>query len=108
VALVCFLNLAHLARCAAAILALSLIDIVRLGVATLASPLTLAHRALWAAAILLLPAALIILLTAHEAPEVHKASQKVGIHALVPKSKASTHLIAQAESLVYPTSRAAS
>jgi two-component system, NarL family, nitrate/nitrite response regulator NarL len=56
----------------------------------------------------LLPNVWIILLTAHEMPEVHKASQKAGIHAVVPKSKASTHLIPQAESLVYPKSKAAS
>jgi two-component system nitrate/nitrite response regulator NarL len=56
----------------------------------------------------LLPDVCIILFTSHEFPEVHKLSQEVGIHAVVPKSKASTHLIPQAESLVYPVSRQAS
>jgi len=56
----------------------------------------------------LLPRVWIILFTSYEFPEVHRLSQEAGIHAVVPKSKASTHLIPQAESLVYPTSRAAS
>jgi DNA-binding NarL/FixJ family response regulator len=47
-----------------------------------------------------------ILLTAHEIPEVHRLLREAGIHAVVPKSKASTHLIPLAESLVYPASRA--
>ncbi|HYK49046.1 MAG TPA: response regulator transcription factor [Terriglobales bacterium] len=55
-----------------------------------------------------LPNVWIILLTAHEFPEVDRLVREVGIHAIVPKSKASTHLIAQAESLLYPTSSAAS
>jgi hypothetical protein len=53
------LSLAHLARCAAAILRRDDADIVRFGVATLALPLTLAQRRLCAAAIFALPAALI-------------------------------------------------
>jgi len=56
----------------------------------------------------LLPNAWIILLTAHEFPEVHRLLREVGIHAVVPKSKANTHLIPQAESLIYPASSTAS
>jgi hypothetical protein len=41
-----FLNLAQRRSCAVAILALLFADIVRFGGATLASPLTFAHRAL--------------------------------------------------------------
>jgi DNA-binding NarL/FixJ family response regulator len=55
-----------------------------------------------------LPDAWIILLTAHEFPEVQRLLRESGIHAVVPKSQASTHLIPQAESLVYPASRTAS
>ena len=56
----------------------------------------------------ILPNAWLILLTAHEFPEVHRILREVGIHAVVPKSKVSTDLIAQAESLIYPASRSAS
>jgi DNA-binding NarL/FixJ family response regulator len=56
----------------------------------------------------ILPNVWIILLTFYEMPEIHQLLREAGIHAVVPKSKASTHLIAQAESLVYPTSSAAS
>jgi two-component system nitrate/nitrite response regulator NarL len=56
----------------------------------------------------ILPNAWIILLTAHEFPEVHRLLRESGIHAVVPKSKASTDLIPQAESLVYPASQTAS
>jgi two-component system, NarL family, nitrate/nitrite response regulator NarL len=56
----------------------------------------------------ILPNVWIILLTAHEIPEVDRLLREAGIHAVVPKIKASTHLIAQAESLIYPTSRAVS
>lgn len=56
----------------------------------------------------LLPNVWIILLTSHEFPEVHRLLRESGIHAVVPKSKAHTHLIAQAESLVFPASRTAS
>ena len=56
----------------------------------------------------ILPDAWIILLTSHEFPEVHRLLREAGIHSVVPKSKASTDLIAQAESLVYPASRSAS
>jgi CheY-like chemotaxis protein len=48
----------------------------------------------------ILPNVWIILFTAHEFPEVHRLLREVGIHAVVPKSKASTHLIPQAEALV--------
>ena len=54
----------------------------------------------------LLPNVWIILLTAHEFPEMHRLLRQTGIHALVSKDKAGTHLIPQAESLIYPISRA--
>jgi hypothetical protein len=41
----------------------------------------------------------LILLTTHEFPELHQVACAAGIHAVVPKSKAVTHLIAQAEAL---------
>jgi len=47
----------------------------------------------------ILPNVWIILLTTHEIPEVHRLLREVGIHAVVPKSKAATHLIAQADAL---------
>jgi two-component system, NarL family, nitrate/nitrite response regulator NarL len=50
----------------------------------------------------ILPDAWMILLTAFEIPEVHRLLREAGIHALVPKSKAGTDLVPQAESLVYP------
>jgi two-component system nitrate/nitrite response regulator NarL len=53
----------------------------------------------------LLPNISIIILTAHEFPEVDRLLREVGIHAVVPKDKAATHLIPQAEMLVFPTSR---
>ena len=56
----------------------------------------------------ILPNVWIILLTLHEFPEVHRLLRESGIHAVVPKSKASTHLIAQAESLVFRASTSAS
>jgi two-component system, NarL family, nitrate/nitrite response regulator NarL len=48
----------------------------------------------------ILPHVWLILFTAHNGPEVDRLSRQAGIHAVVPKSKASTHLIAQAEALV--------
>jgi DNA-binding NarL/FixJ family response regulator len=48
----------------------------------------------------IIPGAFLILLTSHAAPEVERLSQAAGIHAVVPKHKASTHLVAQAEALV--------
>jgi DNA-binding NarL/FixJ family response regulator len=53
-----------------------------------------------------LPNVWIILLTAHEFPEIHRLLRETGIHAVVPKDKTGTHLIPQAESLIYPVSRA--
>lgn len=48
----------------------------------------------------ILPHVWLILFTAHDGLEVRQLSQAAGIHAVVPKSKAATHLIAQAEALV--------
>lgn len=49
----------------------------------------------------ILPHVWIILFSAHEDyPDILKLSQAAGIHAVVSKSKASTHLIPQAEALV--------
>jgi DNA-binding NarL/FixJ family response regulator len=56
----------------------------------------------------LLPKVWIILFTVHEVPELHRLLAEVGVHAMVPKSKASTHLIPQAESLLYSASNRAS
>jgi two-component system nitrate/nitrite response regulator NarL len=53
-----------------------------------------------------LPNVWIILLTAHEFPQIHRLLREKGIHAVVPKDEAHTHLIPQAESLIYPVSRA--
>jgi hypothetical protein len=48
----------------------------------------------------ILPNVWLILFTAHDGPEVTRLSHEAGIHAVVPKSKAATHLVAQAEALV--------
>ena len=48
----------------------------------------------------ILPNVWLILLTAHDGPEVDRLSHSAGINAVVPKSKASTHLIPQAEALI--------
>ena len=48
----------------------------------------------------ILPDTWIILLTTHEFPEVQRLLLESGIHAVVPKSKASTELIPRAQSLV--------
>ena len=48
----------------------------------------------------ILPNAWIIVLTAHEFPDVYRLLREVGIHAVVPKSEAGIHLIPQAEALV--------
>jgi CheY-like chemotaxis protein len=48
----------------------------------------------------ILPRVWLILLTSHSLPELERLSQAAGIHAIVPKHKAATHLIAQAEELV--------
>jgi two-component system nitrate/nitrite response regulator NarL len=48
----------------------------------------------------LLPRVWLILFTSHNLPEVEKLSRVAGIHAVVPKHKAATHLIPQAEALI--------
>jgi DNA-binding NarL/FixJ family response regulator len=48
----------------------------------------------------ILPDVWLILFTAYDGPEVQRLSRAAGIHAVVPKSKAVTHLIVQAEALV--------
>jgi two-component system, NarL family, nitrate/nitrite response regulator NarL len=48
----------------------------------------------------LLPRVWIILFTSHNLPEVERISLAAGIHAVVPKHKAGTDLIPQAEALV--------
>jgi DNA-binding NarL/FixJ family response regulator len=48
----------------------------------------------------LLPHVCIILFTSHEDADVHRLSRQVGIHAVVPKSKAATHLVSQAHALL--------
>jgi DNA-binding NarL/FixJ family response regulator len=47
----------------------------------------------------ILPHVWLILLTSHDFPELYQIARSAGIHAVVPKSKAVTHLIAQAEAL---------
>ena len=47
-----------------------------------------------------LPRVRLILFTSFDLPEVKRLSQAAGIHAIVPKHKATTHLIAQAEALI--------
>jgi DNA-binding NarL/FixJ family response regulator len=46
-----------------------------------------------------LPQVWLILLTSHDWPGLSQDARSAGIHAVVPKSKAVTHLIAQAEAL---------
>lgn len=48
----------------------------------------------------ILPNVWLILLTSHDLAELGRVSQAAGIHAVVLKSNATTHLIAQAEALV--------
>ena len=48
----------------------------------------------------LLPRVWLILFTSYELPELELLSRAAGIHAVVPKHKAATHLIPQAEALV--------
>ena len=55
----------------------------------------------------ILPNVWLILFTAHDGPEVQQLSRTAGIHAVVPKSKAATHLVTQAEVLVAQSGRAA-
>ena len=52
----------------------------------------------------ILPKVWLILLTTHDFPELYQIARSAGIHAVVPKSKAVTHLIAQAEALFGMTS----
>jgi DNA-binding NarL/FixJ family response regulator len=54
----------------------------------------------------ILPNVWLILFTAHDGPEVQRLSRGAGIHAVVLKSNAVTHLIAQAEALVAQSGRA--
>jgi DNA-binding NarL/FixJ family response regulator len=54
----------------------------------------------------ILPNVWLILFTAHDSPEVQRLSRGAGIHAVVSKSNAVTHLIAQAEALVAQSGRA--
>jgi two-component system nitrate/nitrite response regulator NarL len=49
-----------------------------------------------------LPGARLILLTAHNGPEVERLSRAAGVHAVVPKSQAAAKLIAQARALLTP------
>jgi len=46
-----------------------------------------------------LPRVWLILFTSYYLPEVERLSRAAGIHAIVPKDKAATHLIPQAEAL---------
>jgi two-component system nitrate/nitrite response regulator NarL len=46
-----------------------------------------------------LPKVWLILFTSYYLPEVERLSRAAGIHAIVPKDKAATHLIPQAEAL---------
>ena len=47
----------------------------------------------------ILPRVWLILFTAHYGAEVSRLASAAGIHAVIPKSKASTYLVAQAEAL---------
>jgi two-component system nitrate/nitrite response regulator NarL len=49
----------------------------------------------------ILPNVDLILFTAHDGPEVQRLSRAAGIRAVVQKSDAATHLVAQAEALVF-------
>jgi DNA-binding NarL/FixJ family response regulator len=59
--------------------------------------------------ITILPNVSLILFTTHEFPDLHQLASSAGIHAVVSKNKAATHLIAQAEALfgMTPLSRGA-
>jgi DNA-binding NarL/FixJ family response regulator len=48
------------------------------------------------------PKARLILLTAHNGPEVDRLSQAAGLHAVIPKSEAAFRLIEQAQALLSP------
>ena len=47
----------------------------------------------------LLPSVWLILSTSHASPVVERLSREAGMHAVLPKQKATTHLIPQAEAL---------
>jgi two-component system, NarL family, nitrate/nitrite response regulator NarL len=47
-----------------------------------------------------LPKVWLILFTSHDVPELERLSREAGIHAIVPKHKGATHLIARAQELV--------
>ncbi len=49
----------------------------------------------------ILPHVCIILFTSYEDAEVRRLSRRVGVHALVPKSKAATQLVSQAHALLH-------
>jgi DNA-binding NarL/FixJ family response regulator len=57
----------------------------------------------------ILPHVWLILLTSHDWPGLSRDARSAGIHAVVPKSEAGSHLIAQAEALfgMTPLSRGA-
>jgi two-component system nitrate/nitrite response regulator NarL len=48
----------------------------------------------------ILPAVWLIMFTAHDLPDLERVSRVAGIHAIVQKSNAAAHLVAQAEALV--------
>jgi len=48
----------------------------------------------------IIPNVWLILFTLHDSPDLQRLSREAGIHAVVPKTKASTHLIPQAEALI--------
>ena len=48
----------------------------------------------------ILPKVWLILFTLHDSPEVFRMTEKAGIHAVVLKDHAHTHLIPQAEALL--------
>ena len=50
--------------------------------------------------IAILPSVYIILFSNHNGPEVERLSREAGIHAVVHKSKVTTHLLPQAEALI--------
>jgi two-component system, NarL family, nitrate/nitrite response regulator NarL len=49
----------------------------------------------------ILPRVWLILFTLYDSPDIQRLSQQAGIHAVVLKNNASTHLIPQAQALVY-------
>jgi two-component system, NarL family, nitrate/nitrite response regulator NarL len=55
----------------------------------------------------ILPNVWLILLTTHDFPDLYQIARSAGIHAMVQKGKAATHLIPQAEALFGMTNYAA-